>query len=141
MARGRLGAKLGHRVYGRVRLPADLVLSRAERESNLGKTRLAHDQDIHVTAHPLFVAGHRAIDEGKPNAARKRRQGGAQQVAHTGGLRYNALQFGENRTFRIGLVEHLVPAHCAPEDASFEELLQFSLYSADTASHPANYLA
>ncbi len=140
VARRQLRLELGRRVYGRVDLSAQGFLNGTERIYNFAKTRLTDHEEVNVASGTLLVTGKRAVNEGENNTISKRRQGSTQTIAHTARFCHQAFKLGEDRTARIGLVEHLIALDHAPDDASRRQLLDFAFDRAYAGPKLANHL-
>jgi hypothetical protein len=85
------------RIYGRVDLSSDALLSSAQRVHHVLEGNFTDDEQVDITASPQRLLRSRSEHEREHDAIRELAQRIAQHIDHTDGLHHQALQLGVDR--------------------------------------------
>ena len=79
-------SKLRRRIHSLVNLTAQFLLRPLQRINHLSKCHVPNNQEIHITAAPMFSAGERSVNESKRDAPLQRKQGCPEDIDEPSGL-------------------------------------------------------
>ena len=105
------------------------------------KSGATDDDQVHVTCGLLLLTRKRAVHKCHPDTATQGQQCFPQYVHDSRGFDDQSLQFNENWTFAVGLIEDPVAALRPAKNSRLFELLDLSLHRTDSCVCRARDLA